>query len=111
MAASVVSDSLRPHGLWPARLFCPWDSQVRILQWKSLPSSGRGEDKFRLRRRRHWEKSGRVLWTYQCYLPRCAKSRRAGKTSPSSDASWLAGPRPMLEQKDLLDLPWASSHL
>ena len=20
----VVSDSLRPHGLWPARLFCPW---------------------------------------------------------------------------------------
>ena len=23
---SVVSDSLRPHGLWPARLLCPWDS-------------------------------------------------------------------------------------
>ena len=22
---SVVSDSLRPHGLSPARLFCPWD--------------------------------------------------------------------------------------
>ena len=22
---SVVSDSLRPHGLWPSRLFCPWD--------------------------------------------------------------------------------------
>ena len=22
----VVSDSLRPHGLWPARLLCPWDS-------------------------------------------------------------------------------------
>ena len=22
---SVVSDSLRPHGLWPARLLCPWD--------------------------------------------------------------------------------------
>ena len=21
-----MSDSLRPHGLWPARLFCPWDS-------------------------------------------------------------------------------------
>ena len=23
---SCVSDSLRPHGLWPARLLCPWDS-------------------------------------------------------------------------------------
>ena len=23
---SVVSDSLRPHGPWPARLLCPWDS-------------------------------------------------------------------------------------
>ena len=22
---SVVSNSLRPHGLWPARLLCPWD--------------------------------------------------------------------------------------
>ena len=21
----VVSDSLRPHGLWPTRLLCPWD--------------------------------------------------------------------------------------
>ena len=24
-ACSVVSDSLRPHGVHPARLFCPWD--------------------------------------------------------------------------------------
>ena len=24
--ASVVSDSLRPNGLYPARLLCPWDS-------------------------------------------------------------------------------------
>ena len=23
---AVVSDSLRPHGPWPARLLCPWDS-------------------------------------------------------------------------------------
>ena len=23
---SVMSDFLWPHGLWPARLFCPWDS-------------------------------------------------------------------------------------
>ena len=26
LVASVVSDSVRPHGLWPARLLCPWDS-------------------------------------------------------------------------------------
>ena len=25
LSHSVVSDSLRPHGLWPARLPCPWD--------------------------------------------------------------------------------------
>ena len=24
-ASSVVPDSLRPHGLWPTRLLCPWD--------------------------------------------------------------------------------------
>ena len=24
--ASGVSDSLQPHGLWPVRLLCPWDS-------------------------------------------------------------------------------------
>ena len=26
LACSVVSDSLRPHGLYPARLLCPWAS-------------------------------------------------------------------------------------
>ena len=26
LSRSVVSDSLWPHGLWPARLLCPWDS-------------------------------------------------------------------------------------
>ena len=26
VSCSVVSDSLRPHGLYPARLLCPWDS-------------------------------------------------------------------------------------
>ena len=27
LSRSVVSDSLRPHGLHPARFLCPWDSQ------------------------------------------------------------------------------------
>ena len=26
LVASAVSDSLQPHGLWPVRLLCPWDS-------------------------------------------------------------------------------------
>ena len=26
LTGSVVSYSLRPYGLWPARLLCPWDS-------------------------------------------------------------------------------------
>ena len=26
LSCSVVSDSLRPHGLYPTRLLCPWDS-------------------------------------------------------------------------------------
>ena len=38
---SVTSDSLRPYGLWPARLLCPWDSPGRILEWVAMPSSRR----------------------------------------------------------------------
>ena len=26
LVTSVVSNSLQPHGPWPARLLCPWDS-------------------------------------------------------------------------------------
>ena len=26
LCCSVVSDSLRPPGLWPTRLLCPWES-------------------------------------------------------------------------------------
>ena len=26
LVTSVMSNSLRPYGPWPARLFCPWDS-------------------------------------------------------------------------------------
>ena len=27
VSRSVVSNSLQPHGLWPTRLLCPWDSK------------------------------------------------------------------------------------
>ena len=30
---SVVSDSLQPHGLYPARLLCPWDSPGKNIEW------------------------------------------------------------------------------
>ena len=30
---SVMSDSLQPHGLQPTGLLCPWDSEIRILEW------------------------------------------------------------------------------
>ena len=33
---SVVSDSLRPHGLYPARLLCPWGLS-RQEYWSGLP--------------------------------------------------------------------------
>ena len=42
---SFLSDSLRPHGLWPVRLLCPWDSPGKntgmdchsLLQGSSQP--------------------------------------------------------------------------
>ena len=36
---SVVSDSLRPHGLWPARLLVHGILQARIMEWVDIPFS------------------------------------------------------------------------
>ena len=36
LSCSVMSDSLRPHGLQPSRLLCPWDSQARIQEWVAI---------------------------------------------------------------------------
>ena len=33
LSRSVVSDSLRPHGLSPARILCLWVLQARTLEW------------------------------------------------------------------------------
>ena len=30
---------LRPHGLWPARLICPWDFSGKILEWVTISFS------------------------------------------------------------------------
>ena len=39
---SVMSDSLRPHGLQPARLLCPW-GLPRQEYWSGLPWSSPGD--------------------------------------------------------------------
>ena len=36
---TVVSNSVRPHGLQPTRLPCPWGSQARTLEWVATHSS------------------------------------------------------------------------
>ena len=35
LSCPVVSDSLRPHGLWPTRLLCPWEFS-RQEYWSGL---------------------------------------------------------------------------
>ena len=36
---SVVSDSLRPHGPWPTRPLCPWDSPCKNTEWVAISFS------------------------------------------------------------------------
>ena len=38
VSGSVVSDSLRPHGLWPARFLSIWILSARILERFAMPS-------------------------------------------------------------------------
>ena len=39
-SCSVISDSLRPHGLLPPRRLCPWDSPSKNTGGGCMPSSG-----------------------------------------------------------------------
>ena len=39
VSCSVVSNSLRPHGLQPSRLLCPWNYPARKLEQKAIPFS------------------------------------------------------------------------
>ena len=34
-----MSDSLRPHGLQPTRLLCPWIFQATVLEWGAIAFS------------------------------------------------------------------------
>ena len=38
-SCSVVSDSLRPHGLQPTRVLRLWDFQARVLDWGAIAFS------------------------------------------------------------------------
>ena len=40
LTCNVVSDSLQPHGLYPTRLLCPWDSPDKNMSGLSFPSPG-----------------------------------------------------------------------
>ena len=42
LSHSVVSNSLRPYGLWPARLLCPWGLS-RQEYWSGLPCPSPGD--------------------------------------------------------------------
>ena len=42
LSCSVVSDSLQSHGLWPARLLCPWGFS-RQEYWSGLPCPPPGD--------------------------------------------------------------------
>ena len=39
VSRSVVSDSLQPHRLQPARLLCPWDYPGKNIEWVAIPFS------------------------------------------------------------------------
>ena len=50
---------LKPYGLWPTRLLCPWDSpRQEILEWVTMPSSrglSRHRDQTRVLCLLHWQ--------------------------------------------------------
>ena len=39
LSCSVMCDALRPHGLNPFRVLCPWDFQARIPEWVAVSYS------------------------------------------------------------------------
>ena len=73
---SVMSDSLWPSGLQLSRLRCPWNSQLRTLEWVAIPFS-RGSSQPRNQTRvlslphcrqilYHLSYHGRLVQTLQC---------------------------------------------
>ena len=42
LSLSIMSDSLQPHGLYPARVLCPWGLS-RQESWSGLPCNPTGD--------------------------------------------------------------------
>ena len=74
---SVVPDSLRPHGLQPTRLLCPWDSPGKntgvgcrfLLQW-IFPTQGSNPHLLCLL---HWQTNFLPLGTWEPGKPQIDK--------------------------------------
>ena len=80
-----MSDFLRPHGLYPIRLLCPWGfSRQGLLEWVAMPSS-RGSSRPRdLTSVSHISCIGRQVlyhWTHQMikYSSTILRKRRQEK--------------------------------
>ena len=96
---SVISDSLRPHRLWPARLLCPWHSPAKntgmgchfLLQGIFLTQ---GLNLCLLHCRRHWGSSSR-WYTYTLRQTRqisTGNSIKNEKNKNTSSLQWPDGP-------------------
>ena len=63
-----MSDSLRPCGLQPARLLCPWGSLGKILEWVALLSSGGSSQPWDRTHISYVSCIGRQVLYHQCHL-------------------------------------------
>ena len=75
---SVMSNSLWPHGLWPARLFCPWDSpgkNTRVgchsLLQRNFPTQGSNPGHLHHRQFLYCLSYREVLFTCPSYCKYC----------------------------------------
>ena len=102
LSYSVVSDSLRPHGLQPARLLCPWDSpgknagvdQLCVSLYPLPLESSRGPQLLLY----PWRKTRPpllgvvVLFDWARSFGRDARGavRKEGDTHPASQIGWIS---------------------
>ena len=77
VACSVVPNSLRPHGLQPTSLLCPWEFPARTLEWVAI-SSSKGSS-----RPRDWTRVSCISCLGRWILPHCTtwEAQGPGKSS------------------------------
>ena len=114
LECSDVSNSLRPHGLWPTRLLCPWDfpgknpgAGCHVLLLGICPTQGSNSRLFHLL---HWQAGSlprappegtdnlkAVVWwlrTAGCNGPRADPCHRPAAEDAAAPANALAFPGP-----------------